>query len=63
MTIGKRISVNIERLLRQPFLLVRRLSFIQHLENVKDMLLQVSDADDPSFDGFLFSSVPSELNE
>lgn len=35
----------------------------QHLENVKDMLLQVSDADDPSFDGFLFSSVPSELND
>ena len=35
----------------------------QHLENVKDMLLQVSDADDPAFDGFLFSSVPSELND
>ncbi|AVF33776.1 GntR family transcriptional regulator [Rahnella sikkimica] len=35
----------------------------QHLENVKDMLLKVSDADDPSFDGFLFSSVPSELND
>lgn len=35
----------------------------QHLENVKDMLLLVSDADDPSFDGFLFSSVPSELND
>src|SRR5471030_3006664 len=40
-----------------------KLAMWQHLENVKDMLLQVSDADDPSFDGFLFSSVPSELND
>ncbi len=35
----------------------------QHLENVKMMLLEVSDAEDPTFDGFLFESVPPVLNE
>src|SRR5471030_3421920 len=35
----------------------------QHLENVKIMLLEVSDAEDPAFDGFLFKSVPAALNE
>ncbi|MGC6386366.1 FCD domain-containing protein [Ewingella sp. S1.OA.A_B6] len=34
----------------------------QHLENVKMMLLEVSDAEDPTFDGFLFESVPAVLN-
>lgn len=31
----------------------------QHLENVKNILLEVSDADHPDFDGFLFESVPT----
>lgn len=31
----------------------------QHLENVKQTLLDLSDVDDPKFDGFLFQSVPS----
>ena len=35
----------------------------QHLENVKSKLLEVSDAEDPAFDGFLFSSVPASLND
>ncbi|WP_432460965.1 MULTISPECIES: FCD domain-containing protein [unclassified Agarivorans] len=30
----------------------------QHLENVKQRLLELSDIDDPSFDGYLFSSNP-----
>jgi len=30
----------------------------QHLENVKQTLLELSDADDPQFDGYLFSSNP-----
>ncbi|HEY5715711.1 MAG TPA: FCD domain-containing protein [Psychromonas sp.] len=30
----------------------------QHLENVKQTLLELSDVDDPQFDGFLFSSNP-----
>lgn len=30
----------------------------QHLENVKMKLIELSDIDDPSFDGFLFSSPP-----
>lgn len=30
----------------------------QHLENVKQTLLALSDVDDPDFDGFLFSSDP-----
>ena len=31
----------------------------QHLENVKQTLLELSDVDDPKFDGFLFQSVPT----
>ncbi|ACS84783.1 FCD domain-containing protein [Musicola paradisiaca] len=31
----------------------------QHLENVKNKLLEISDVDDPSFDGYLFESVPA----
>ncbi len=30
----------------------------QHLENVKHTLMELSDVDDPNFDGFLFSSSP-----
>lgn len=30
----------------------------QHLENVKDRLMELSDSDDPNFDGYLFSSYP-----
>jgi GntR family uxuAB operon transcriptional repressor len=30
----------------------------QHLENVKNTLLELSDADAPDFDGYLFESVP-----
>ncbi len=30
----------------------------QHLENVKNALLELSDADAPDFDGYLFESVP-----
>lgn len=35
----------------------------QHLENVKSKLLEVSDAEDPAFDGYLFRSVPASLND
>lgn len=35
----------------------------QHLENVKTMLLEVSDAEDPAFDGYLFKSIPAALKE
>ncbi|MDN5681515.1 MAG: FCD domain-containing protein [Ewingella sp.] len=35
----------------------------QHLENVKTLLLAVSDAEDPAFDGYLFESTPSLLND
>ncbi len=31
----------------------------QHLENVKETLLALSDIDDPNFDGYLFESVPT----
>ncbi|MDE9499987.1 FCD domain-containing protein, partial [Xenorhabdus bovienii] len=30
----------------------------QHLENVKQRLLELSDVDDPDFDGYLFESYP-----
>lgn len=30
----------------------------QHLENVKNTLMEISDADAPEFDGYLFDSVP-----
>lgn len=30
----------------------------QHLENVKDKLLEISNVDDPAFDGYLFESIP-----
>jgi len=30
----------------------------QHLENVKNRLMELSDSDDPNFDGYLFSSYP-----
>ncbi|MFJ5392079.1 FCD domain-containing protein [Pectobacterium sp. CHL-2024] len=33
----------------------------QHLENVKIKLLEISNVDDPAFDGYLFESVPSRL--
>ncbi|MDF4534406.1 GntR family transcriptional regulator, partial [Vibrio parahaemolyticus] len=33
----------------------------QHLENVKQRLLALSDVDDPNFDGYLFSSNPVVL--
>ncbi|CAK9886644.1 MAG: HTH-type transcriptional regulator LutR [Candidatus Erwinia impunctatus] len=33
----------------------------QHLENVKLRLLELSDVDDPNFDGYLFSSYPVDL--
>jgi GntR family uxuAB operon transcriptional repressor len=33
----------------------------QHLENVKQCLLKLSDVDDPKFDGYLFSSNPVVL--
>ncbi|PSV49037.1 FCD domain-containing protein [Photobacterium indicum] len=33
----------------------------QHLENVKQRLLELSDIDDPNFDGYLFSSNPVVL--
>lgn len=32
----------------------------QHLENVKQKLMELSDSDDPSFDGYLFEAVPVE---
>lgn len=35
----------------------------QHLENVKIKLLEISNADDPAFDGYLFDSVPSTIGE
>lgn len=30
----------------------------QHLENVKNTLMQLSDFDDPNFDGYLFETIP-----
>lgn len=33
----------------------------QHLENVKVRLLELSDFNDPQFDGYLFESIPSKL--
>ena len=33
----------------------------QHLENVKQRLLELSDIDDPNFDGYLFNSNPVVL--
>ncbi|WP_199482482.1 FCD domain-containing protein [Vibrio owensii] len=33
----------------------------QHLENVKVRLLELSDFDDPKFDGYLFDSIPANL--
>ena len=30
----------------------------QHLENVKQTLMEVSDSEDPNFDGYLFESIP-----
>ena len=35
----------------------------QHLENVKQTLLVLSDSDDPEFDGYLFSSIPAVITE
>ncbi|WP_145557624.1 GntR family transcriptional regulator [Yersinia aldovae] len=35
----------------------------QHLENVKQKLLELSDADHPDFDGYLFESAPYQLEE
>lgn len=33
----------------------------QHLENVKNTLMELSNTDDPNFDGYLFESVPAAL--
>lgn len=33
----------------------------QHLENVKQTLMTVSDSEDPNFDGYLFESIPSDI--
>lgn len=33
----------------------------QHLENVKQTLMTISDNEDPHFDGFLFESIPSGI--
>nr|WP_140180669.1 FCD domain-containing protein [Providencia stuartii] len=33
----------------------------QHLENVKQRLLELSDVDDPNFDGYLFNSYPVDF--
>ncbi|GBU09021.1 fructuronate-inducible hexuronate regulon transcriptional repressor [Gammaproteobacteria bacterium] len=30
----------------------------QHIENVKEILMKLSDVDDPDFDGYLFESIP-----
>ncbi len=35
----------------------------QHLENVKETLLELSDIEDPEFDGYLFSSIPVAIGE
>jgi GntR family uxuAB operon transcriptional repressor len=35
----------------------------QHLENVKQTLLELSDMEDPAFDGYLFGSVPVDMHE
>lgn len=35
----------------------------QHLENVKQTLLTLSDSEDPGFDGYLFTSIPAVINE
>lgn len=33
----------------------------QHLENVKQTLMTVSDSEDPNFDGYLFDSIPAAI--
>lgn len=33
----------------------------QHLENVKQTLMTVSDSEDPNFDGYLFESIPTTI--
>ncbi|WP_103881112.1 FCD domain-containing protein [Vibrio hangzhouensis] len=38
--------------------LAAKIAMWQHLENVKQRLLELSDIDDPEFDGYLFSSNP-----
>ncbi|MBD5770270.1 FCD domain-containing protein [Marinomonas colpomeniae] len=38
-----------------------RLAMWRHLENVKDTLLMLSEHQDPSFDGYLFSSNPVQI--
>ncbi len=35
----------------------------QHLENVKEKLLELSDVEDPAFDGYLFESIPVAIGE
>lgn len=35
----------------------------QHLENVKQTLMTVSDNEDPNFDGYLFDSIPTTIVE
>lgn len=35
----------------------------QHIENVKDLLIELSDSDEPSFDRFLFQDTPTLLSK
>jgi GntR family uxuAB operon transcriptional repressor len=35
----------------------------QHLEHVKETLLELSDVEDPEFDGYLFNSIPVSIGE
>ena len=44
--------------LRRRDVMVSWQAMWQHLENVKNTLLELSDADAPDFDGYLFESVP-----
>lgn len=37
-----------------------RIAMWQHLENVRETLMALSDADDPDFDGYLFRSISAE---
>lgn len=44
--------------LRRRDVMGARQAMWQHLENVKNSLLELSDEDAPDFDGYLFDSVP-----
>lgn len=41
--------------------MVARHAMWQHLENVKQTLMTVSDSEDPNFDGYLFDSIPVNI--